>query len=126
MRDIQLCEFGNASMVAAYMAVRREKRNRHVLQAFIAISLLLMAALSGCSSYALPFVKEPGNAACVYVHWIEESMIQAYCPPGAGACATVNHRPNMIWTTKPAAFDDERNVLKLGHEFLHSLGATHR
>ena len=97
-----------------------------ILQAFIVASAIGMLILAGCSSYAVPYVKEPGNFACVFVAWTDEDKIQSYCPPGAQACATVGHAPNIIWTPKPAAFDDERNVLKLGHEFLHSLGARHK
>ena len=94
--------------------------------AIIGFLVLLIALLSGCSTLVQPFVKGPSNFACVFVNWTEEAHIQNYCAPGAQACATTAQMPNTIWTPKPKAFDDERRVLMLGHEFLHSLGATHR
>lgn len=91
--------------------------------------LLLVAGLiQGCATHGQPFLKEPGTFACVRVNWTEEKKIQNYCSPKAEACGTVGNGQNLetIWTPKPAAFDDFERVYKLGHEFLHSLGATHR
>lgn len=88
-------------------------------------TVLLPLVLSGCATYTQPFVTKPGNFACVFVQWTEESKIQNYCAPGAEACGTVAHRPNTMWAPMPEAFDDFWRVYKVGHEFLHSLGATH-
>ena len=98
-----------------------------VLKAFIVVGILVIMLLAGCG-FAQPFVTPPGDTACVHVRWTDQAEIQAYCPPGATACATVGPRYQMqqIWTVKPLAFDDYDAVMRLGHEFLHSLGARHR
>ena len=88
------------------------------------MAALLLAVLGGCG-YSLPFVKEPGNFACVRVVWTED--IQNHCAPNARGCATVRngHNVGTIWARKPKAFDDHEAVCTIGHEFLHSLDATH-
>lgn len=88
--------------------------------------VVLLLLLSGCATLEQGFIKEPGDFACVNVRWTEN--VQNYCAPGAGACATVGNGQNLstIWTPKPRSFDDFQAVYKLGHEFLHSLGATHK
>lgn len=85
--------------------------------------------LSGCATFNVPYTVPPQvKYACTFVHWIEESDIQSFCPPNAKACATVGTvgLVNHIWTTKPQAFDDRDAVYRLGHEFLHTLGARHK
>lgn len=104
------------------------RHERDVLRPICIIGWLLVSLflLSGCATYAVPYTAQPGNYACAFVWWTEEAQIQAYCPHGAEACGTVAHEKNHIWTPKPEAFDDFWRVYKLGHEFLHSLGARHR
>lgn len=89
-------------------------------------ALILLFGLGGCVSYSQPFVSQPGVFSCVEVHWTARENIQAYCPRGATACATVGGSPGQIWARKPEAFDDFEAVYELGHEFLHSLGARHK
>ena len=93
--------------------------------ALIGFAVLLCLWISGCG-YAYPFLKEPGNFACVQVVWTEQ--IQNHCSPGARGCATVRngHNVGTIWARKPKAFDDYEAVCTIGHEFLHSLDATHQ
>ncbi len=89
--------------------------------------ILALILLSGCAStFGQPYVTPPGNFACSRVMWTEESKIGEHCAPGAGSCGTVSKDLNTIWTPKPAAFDDFWRVYRLGHEFLHNLGATHQ
>lgn len=121
------------------------KREDRILQIFILLGIIAMIvipykkevkaalltvllALGGCAGYGQPFTTQPSSFACVTVHWTEVAQIQAYCPPGATACATVGHVAGSahIWIPKPMAFDDHAAVYKLGHELLHSLGATHK
>ncbi len=89
--------------------------------------ILLVPALAGCGSFAQPFIQEPGTFACVRVEWSDAARIRSRCTPGAAACATAGNGIDMqhIWARKPAGFNDYEAVLRLGHEFLHSLGATH-
>ncbi len=86
-------------------------------------AVVIFFLLTGCASTEQRFVKEPGNFACAQVVWSDTAKIQSSCAPGSSACATVGN--GTIWTPKPASFDDFWNVYRLGHEFLHSLGATH-
>ena len=101
-----------------------------ILKAFVVVGLIgVVIIVSGCASFNTPYTVPPQvKYACTFVHWIEEEDIQAFCPPNAKACATVGSgsRVNHIWTTKPQAFDDRDAVYRLGHEFLHTLGARHK
>lgn len=83
---------------------------------------------TGCATYEQPFEKLPDESlACVAVQWTETPQIKNHCSPSAAACGTVGNGSNlnMIWTPKPRSFDDYHRVYLLGHELLHSLGATH-
>ena len=96
---------------------------------FIAGGYVVLMLLAGCTSYAHPYVNPPQETfACVKVNWTELASMQMYCPPNSWACAraSLGGMPGSIWTTKPEAFDDYDAVYRLGHEVLHSLGATHK
>jgi hypothetical protein len=88
------------------------------------LRLIPLLFLSGCS-FGLPFLKEPGQFACVQVYWTETP--EKRCGVGKVACATVGDGLNLqhLFAPKPRAFDDYDRVCALGHEFLHSLGAQH-
>lgn len=100
-------------------------------KAFILVAslLILTVFVSGCSTYAIPYTREPTlSTVCVTVNWVESHNIHKHCSKGATACATIgsDYQCSGIWTTKPAAFDDYDAVYRLGHELLHRLGATHK
>lgn len=89
---------------------------------------LILAMLAGCTNQ--PYVTEPHlDAVVVRVQWLSEAEVRKHCGPQSLACATVGrHNGDMsyLWAVRPASFSDESRVCALGHELLHSLGATHQ
>jgi hypothetical protein len=91
-------------------------------------AILSCLLLSSCG-FSQPYVREPHlQTVAVQVAWLTPEQIHQRCGAGAAACSTVNTfdgQMGLIWAQMPRAFDDYERVYQLGHELLHSLGATH-
>lgn len=97
---------------------------------------LLPLLLTGCATFDQEYVTPPNlGTVVVSVVWTTEEEIRrpgGVCgdaAPSWTACATVGTRESpmsTIWAQMPASFSDARKVCALGHEVLHSLGATHK
>ena len=92
-----------------------------------AFLLLLM----GCGDiFEQRYAKPPQlGSVHVTVKWVDAADIAKVCSnPKAYACATVGtlQQPaSFIYAMRPRSFSDSVRVEALGHELLHSLGATH-
>lgn len=96
--------------------------------------LLLFLALTGCSEAAgifeQPYKTPPVLASVIVtVVWTDKAEIERRCDnKHAYACATVGTRENpvsTIYAIRPRSFTHAPLVEALGHELLHSFGATH-
>lgn len=95
------------------------------------LAILCAITLAACAPLE-PFTQAPTyQKVCVAVKWSSPAAIQQACRSGnVIACATIPpadmREPHaVIWTEKPASFDDRDRVCALGHEMLHALGANH-
>lgn len=89
------------------------------------IRLGALLLLSGCGS--LPIHGDLLAYVCIAPVWSTPAEIREMCGPTANACAEVGQYDGQIrrlWLERPEFFDD-RKTASLGHEVLHSLGATH-
>ena len=95
------------------------------IAALCGFATLLFA--SGCAAFDDPYGFGPNlGFVCINVRWSTPEETRAIC--GAGSCAQVGQRAGQvvqIWARRPDSFADSAAVCALGHEVLHSLGATH-
>ena len=93
------------------------------------VRYLLLLLLVGCGDNQ-PYVKPPQiNEATIRFEWMTNDQIAKRCSEHSFACGTVGsvEMPNStIYAEMPQGFGDTNRVCLLGHEVLHSLGATHR
>lgn len=79
-----------------------------------------------------PSAKSTQTTVTVNVVWLpDQATVDAVCSGLAGEPATGNTLAcystpsNVIYAVEPTSFNDHFNLMILGHEFWHALGATH-
>ena len=87
---------------------------------------ILCLFLSGCATN-LEYISPPIlTTICLTVNWSTKEQIKEIC--SGHACGEVGFTGggcSNIWVERPDSFGDEERLRLLGHEVLHSLGATH-
>lgn len=91
---------------------------------------LVISLLAGCEAFEQPYKQPPQvSQVVVTVVWTDKETIERQCGnKHAYACATVATAAqpfSTIYAIKPRSFTHAPLVEALGHELLHSLGATH-
>ena len=95
-----------------------------------ALALLLAGCSEAAGVFEQPYKQGPQiDGVLVHVVWTDAAEIRLRCGnKSAYACATVG-TPELpfstIYAIKPRSFTHAPLVEALGHELLHSLGATH-
>lgn len=96
----------------------------------IVVIAIVLGSCDAINAGFLPYEKKPSvmNVLVTVVPSTNDE-IRERCGAGAFECATVatpTFPYSTMWIDMPQSFSDTTRVCNLGHEFLHSLGATHR